>query len=377
MRNRMAGGNIRMAKRMAFMVIGLMVVFGGIFGWKAVQRFYQNKYFSHYEPPPVVAAAARAKLEIWQTYLSTIGNLTAVDGVKVSTEVPGIVQKIDFKSGQNVHAGDLLVHLDDLVDKADLKNFQARLKLIQMNYTRERALFKKEVVAKKEYDTLQAQLKEAEAQVAKTKAIIAQKTIRAPFDGMLGIRKVNVGQYLSPGTEIVPLQSLDPLYLNFSLPQQKLSKLHIGQTVLITVDTYPDKVFQGNLTAINSKVDELTYNIALQATLPNDNHQLYPGMFAEVRVLSGQPNRWVTVPQTAIVYSLYGDSVFVIKPDDSDPSGRPVLKVTCQYIQIQDRRDGEVAIKSGLVTGDQIVTAGQLKLENGTRVVINNSVNFQ
>ena len=366
-----------MLKRMIIMLVTLLVVFGGIFGWKAIQVYETEKYFTALEPPPVSVSAEKAAWESWRFYLTSVGTLRAVQGVDVSTEVSGTVKEIHFHSGQEVREGDLLVQLDDKADRADLKFFKAQLRLAQITYERDRALFEKRAIPKEDLDIKDAQLRESEAQVAKTEATIQKKAIVAPFDGKVGIRHVDVGQYLSPGTVVVTLQSLNPLFVNFSLPEQDLNKLHPGQSVAVDVETYPGRVFEGKLMAVDAKVNESTRNILAQGTLSNDDRLLYPGMFANVKVLLPEGKSLVTIPQTAVTYSLYGDSVFVINEKGKTKEKLPLLKVMRRYIEIQDQREDRVAVREGLKAGEMVVTAGQLKLQNGTRVTINNSVSLQ
>lgn len=359
-----------MKKRMIIMLIGVAIVFGGVFGFDYVRSYFMGKFFANFQPPPAVINATKATEETWQPSLLAVGSLVAVKGVEVTTQVPGQVTDIYFHSGDHVEKGQPLLQLDARTDIQDLKNYQAQLTLAQLNYNRSAELYQKKAVSKSDLDTNQAQLEEAKALVQKTEVLIDEKKIEAPFAGKIGIRQVNIGQYLTAGTDIVSLQALNPLYVQFYLPEQELSKAKVGQDVTVTVDAFPGEKFAGTVTAIDSKVDTGTRNILIQATIPNDQKQLLPGMFVTVNVLLPVQKNVVTVPQTAISYSLYGDSVYVIKQDGTDKDGKPILKAYREYIKIGERRDNEVAIESGIKAGQEIVTSGQLKLQDGMRVQI-------
>lgn len=363
-----------MSKPMKKMLLVVIIVFGLIFGWYVAKKLIFNYYVSHYEAPPVTISASIASTKDWQSYLISVGTLTAVNGVDISAEVGGIVKEIYFESGQSVKKGDTLVLLDTSVEQALLKDNDAQLKLAQLNFDRNKTLIVKHAVSQSQLDTLVAQLQEAQAGVEQTQAKILQKTIKAPFDGKIGIRMINLGEYLSPGTNIVSLQSLNPLYVRFNLPEQYLPELYLQQPVEVSINIGGGQSIMGTVTAINSKVDQTTRNILAQATIPNDNFQLYPGMYASVKVLLKAHKNVVVLPQTAISYSLHGDSVFIIKPEGKDKEGKPILKAYRQYVKVGERRENEASILDGVKNGDQIVTSGQLKLQNGTNVVIDNSV---
>jgi membrane fusion protein (multidrug efflux system) len=352
------------------------IIFGIIVGIYIVKKTLFIYFISHYEPPPVTISASIATTKTWESYLTSVGTLKAVNGTDISAETSGIVTEIHFNSGQSVQKGDLLVRLDMAVEQADLKSNQARLALTQINYNRNKTLLKKNVTSQAEFDTTAAQLLEAQANEEGTQAKINQKTITAPFAGKIGIRQINLGEYISAGTTIVTLQTLDPLYVDFNLPEQYLSNLYLQQPIEITVniDSTKTKLVKGVITAINSKVDQLTRNLLVQATIPNQDLQLLPGMFANVRVWLPIKNNVITLPQTAISYSLHGDSVFIIEEKGKDKKGNPILHVTRQYVKVGERRGDEIAIIDGVKKGDSVVTAGQLKLQNGTHIVIDNSV---
>lgn len=310
----------------------------------------------------------------WQDYLPTIGLLKAVNSVDVSSESSGLVTQLFFESGQKVAVGTPLLQLDDKVEQEELKNFEADLELAKVTNTRLRTLIKSNAASQSELDQAQAKLKQAQAQVQKTKALIDQKLIRAPFTGQLGIREVNLGQYVSAGNKLVSLESMNPLYLNFSLPEQHLNKLHLGQTVELSVDVYSNATFSGKITAIDSKSNQNTHNILIQATIPNDQSRLYPGLFAKVKVMLPVQEKVVMVPQTAVTYSLYGDSVFVIVNKAKNKKEKPLLEVIQKYVTTGARFGNQVIIQKGINAGETVVTSGQLKLQNGSRVEINNAI---
>ena len=304
-----------MTKRFVIVIGILVVVFGAIFGWDIVRGIFMKKYFASFTPPPVTISATAATERQWQPVLRTVGTLTSVHGVNISSEVPGLVKTVAFKSGKKVDKNQLLIQLDDATDRTDLANYAAQLKLDQADYDRKKSLLSEHAVAKADFEQATATLDQAKALVAKAQNLIEKKQIRAPFAGRVGISQINPGQYVSPGVALVTLQSIDPLYLQFSLPEQNLSSLSVGQKIELSADNQPDKKFTGMITAIDSKVDENTRSILLQATVPNADQQLFPGTFADIQVMLPQQLKVVSVPQTAITFTLYGDSVFVLKPD--------------------------------------------------------------
>ncbi len=363
-----------MAKRIIITIaimIGVMVVIYGLWGIKlyaAIQGFKHQKH-------EVVVSDAPARQETWKPYFTSVGNLTPVQGVDVSNQLAGNVTGIYFQSGTEVHKGQLLVQLDDSSERAQLIGLQAQVQLAEVNYQRSRELIKQHLIAKSDLDTAVNNLKQAQSNLKNDQSSIDKLAIRAPFSGEIGIRNVNLGQYLAVGTSIATLQSLGTLYVQFGLPEQNLAALAKGQHVEVTVDAYPDKLFNGELSAINSAVDANTHNVTLQATIHNPEHLLRSGMFANVQVYAGKPQTVLTVPTSAVDYSLYGSSVFIVKQVGKDADGKPVFKVTQQFVTTGQERDGRVAITKGLQAGDIVVTAGQQKLQNGMQVEINNSIN--
>lgn len=361
-----------MKKRMAIVIILLLLVFGGLYGFNLFKAKMIANYFKQPRPPVTISAQA-AKQVIWRPELSAVGNFVARKGVDITPETAGIIEKIEFNSGQSVEANTLLVQLDDAIDQATMKDNEAMLDLAKLNFKRQLDLLKKRATPSSQVDETRAKLKQAEATLAKTNALIRQKQIRAPFAGQLGIRKVNLGQYVTPGTTtVVTLQSLDPLFIEFNLPEQDLPKVKMGDLVKLTVDALPNQAFAGNISAIDAKVDPQTHNVLVQASVPNPEKKLYPGMFASIQIQLPAQNAVVTVPATAISYSLYGDSVFIVKTEGNDKSGKPIKKAYRSFVKVGDKRENRVVITDGVKAGDIVVDSGQLKLHNATPVQINN-----
>lgn len=360
-----------MSPQMRKMLTIVGIVFGIIFGWYTIKKVFFGFMMSHYTPPPVTISSTMAKTENWQSYITSVGTLSAINGVDISSETTGIVTGIHFNSGQFVKAGDVLITLDTDVEQAQLENSQAQLRLAQINYDRDSVLIKSNSISKSAMDTDLAQLQETQASVNEIQAKIRQKTITAPFDGRVGISQVNLGQYVSAGTNIVTLQALDPLRVQFTIPEQDLPSLFYHQSVDISVNVPNGQSIHGTITAINSKVDETSRSVLVEATLPNKNMMLYPGMFASVKIWQRNQDNVVVIPETAISYSLHGDSVFIVKSDGK--KRHPTLSAYRQYVTVGSRRDDEIAILKGMQPGDQVITSGQLKLQNGTHVVVDNS----
>ena len=317
-------------------------------------------------------------MQDWQPKLTAIGTFRAVNGADLALEASGVVEKIEFQSGEDVTAGQLLLELRKDTDVARLDSLKATAELTGITLRRDQAQLKIRAISQANVDTDLANLKSAQAQVAQQEAVIAQKALRAPFAGRLGIRSVDLGQYISAGAIIVTLQALDPIFLDFVLPQQALDGIKVGQPVQASVDTFPDQTFTGTIAAINSKVDQSSRNIQVRASLKNPDRKLLPGMFASIDISIGQTERFVTLPQTAIVYAPYGNSVFLAEKDDKQsgkdapPSGASTARQT--FVQLGRTRGDQVAVLSGLPAGASVVTAGQIKLRNGTPLRIDNTV---
>jgi membrane fusion protein (multidrug efflux system) len=364
-----------MKKRMIIAVILLVVVFGGIFAYKAVGNYFMQQYFANFEQPPAAVSTAPAELQNWQPSIVAVGQLTAVRGVDISNEVPGTVRQIAFASGDSVEAGELLVQLDDSVERAQLPGLEAQKQLASTNLQRTRELIQRELTSNEALDQAQSRLQQIESAIATLEANIAKKGIRAPFAGTLGIRQVDLGQYLPAGTPIVTLQSLDRLHVDFTLPEEFVDDVAAGQDVQVTVATYPEQVFSGEVAAVSVKVDPTSHNFAVQALIDNPERVLRPGMFADVSVLAGAKEDVVAVPKTAISYSLHGDAVFVVEENQQAGDGKkPALVAKQKFVRVGRSNGGMVSVVEGLEPGDEVVTAGAQKLRDGMPVTVNNEV---
>lgn len=349
-----------MFKRLFLVLVLLAATVGGVFALKYQQM--QRAAAARQAPPPTTVAVTEVRQETWRPFLTTVGSVVAVAGIDVTNEVPGKVSKLHFESGEAVTEGQPLLQLDDASDRAELEGLIAAQRLAQLKYERLAQLLPNKSASKADYDEARALLDVAIAAAEAKRALIAKKQIRAPFAGRLGIRKVDLGQYLPPGSAIVPLESLDPIFADFSLPERHLATLAPGQEVLIVVQAFPGETFTGRITAVNTGVDQGTRNLKLRASFQNPQQKLRPGMFAEVRVLLPQDEPLLTLPATAITYAPYGDSVFLVE------SGEKGLTVQRRQVEIGESREGRVSVKSGLRLGDRVVSAGQVKLRNGMSV---------
>jgi membrane fusion protein (multidrug efflux system) len=361
-------------KPMIIMLVCVGVLFGGIFGYQAFKSKMIKKYMGSMAAPAVTVSAMQVGYETWQSTSRAAGTLRAVNGVDVTTEVSGLVHAIHFNSGAAVKAGEVLVELNADPDTARLHSLQAAAELAKTIYQRDKAQYAIHAISKATVDASSADLQDKEAQVAQQAAMLEQKTIRAPFDGRLGVSAINVGQYLNPGDKIVTLQALDPMYVDFYMPQQVLAYLKIGQAVALTTDTYPDQIFAGKITTIDPKVDSTTRNVHVEAMVPNAQIALLPGMFASVEVMTGGPKRYLTLPQTAVSFNPYGEVIFIVHAAGKSKEGKPVLRVKQTFVTSGDKRGDQVAIIKGLKEGDRVVTSGQLKLKNDAEIVINNQI---
>ena len=377
-RRSMGGGG--MAPRMVIMLVVGAVILGtlvGVGGYQAFQAFKAIKireYMASHGPPPQVVSMTTAGIQEWQPQLEAVGSLRAVKGADLAFEVSGIVDEIDFNSGDDVDAGAPLLRLRSEDDVAKLHSLEATAQLAEINYQRDEKQFKAQAVSQATLDADAANLKNAKAQLAEQQAIVNKKIVRAPFAGHLGIRAVDLGQYLGAGTTIVTLQALDPIYVDFYLPQQSLDRVKVGQAVTAKVDTYPDQSFVGEIAAINPKVDSNSRNVQLRATLKNPDHKLLPGMYATVDLVTGAPQRYVTLPQTAIAYNPYGSTAYIVDDKGKDAKGQPQLVARQTFVTTGATRGDLVAVLSGVKEGDKVVTAGQIKLHNGSPIVENNTV---
>jgi membrane fusion protein (multidrug efflux system) len=362
-----------MAKRMISMLAVIVVVVAGLGFVKYRQIETAIAQGASFQPPPSAVTTIVAQRETWPSTLNIIGTADAIRGVTVSADLPGTVARINFDSGKPVHQGDVLVELDTRQERAQLAAAEAQRDLARINFARTQELVKQGVIARTEYDNTSAQQKATEAQVGEIQATIQRKTIRAPFSGVLGIRQVNLGQYLAAGQAIVPLQALNPIYVNFGVPQQTAQQVRSGRALQVTSDDLPGAKFTGRVTAVDSVINESTRNIQMQATLPNPNAKLRPGMYVQVQLALGASSQVITLPASAINYAPYGDSVFVVT-HLQDPKGNSYLGVRQQVVKIEGSRGDQVGVISGISPGDEIVTSGVFKLRNGAAVQVNNKV---
>jgi membrane fusion protein (multidrug efflux system) len=352
----------------------LGAMFGlGFVKFNQIQGFIKLSKSGAFAPPPTAVTTDVAKKTDWQPTMDSVGSLVAVNGVTVSTDLAGIVSQIAFESGSKVRAGELLVHLDTKQEEAQLRQAEAQRDFALISLKRNKELLGKHAVAQADCDNAEASYRQAQSSVDQYAALIARKTIRAAFDGIAGIRQVNLGQYLKEGDAIVALQAFDPIYVNFSLPQQDLSKLGVGMKVELQVDAFVSQVFSGKITAINSMVDQATRNVQVQATLPNGDYKLRPGMFAKVSVVVNESKSVVAIPATAVHYAPYGNSIFIVS-EMKDQQGKTYKGVREQFVKVGQTRGDLVAVDSGLNPGEEIVTSGVFRLRNAAPIIINNDI---
>jgi membrane fusion protein (multidrug efflux system) len=361
-----------MAKRMFLMLVVAAAVIAGL-GYFKLRQVQAAVKSSTYTPPPEAITTVVAKQETWPATMSVVGTVAAIHGVTVSADLPGTVDQIKFESGTFVQAGDVLVELDTRQERAQLSSTEAQRELAKVNYARTERLVKEGVISRMDYDKALADQKQTEANSAEIKAAIDRKTIRAPFSGVLGIRQVNLGQYLAAGNPIVSLQSLNPIYVNFSVPQQVMGHVRIGQSVRIAPDDLAGVTFNGRVNALDSVVDQTTRNVQIQATLANPQGKLHPGMFAQVEVGVGASQSVFPLPASAISYAPFGDSVYIVS-DMKAPTGQSYRGVRQQFVKVQGAHGDQVGVVSGLHTGDEVVTSGVFKLRNGAAVAVNNKI---
>ncbi|MGB9205521.1 MAG: efflux RND transporter periplasmic adaptor subunit [Terriglobales bacterium] len=361
-----------MAKRMVLM-LSVMAVLLTALGFIKFKQVESAVHAAAFQPPPEAVTSVVAQQEQWPATTNIIGTVEAVHGVTVSADLPGIVERINFDSGKYVRQGEVLVELDTRQERAQLAALEAQRDLAQVNFRRTQQLVDQGVISRQEYDQSTAQQKATEANVAETRATIERKTIRAAFSGILGIRKVNLGQYLSAGSAVVPLQSLNPIYVDFGVPQQDAGQVRVGRSLRVTSEDLAGQAWTGRVTALDSVIDQATRNVQAQATLSNPEGKLQPGMFVQVEVVVGTSRSVITLPASAISYAPYGDSVFIIS-DLKDPKGHTYRGVRQQFVKVQGSRGDQVAVISGVKPGDEVVTSGVFKLRNGAAVQVNNKV---
>jgi membrane fusion protein (multidrug efflux system) len=372
-----------MRKRMIWMLVAVIVIFGGVFGVKAMMSAGMNQFFDNMPQPASAVTAVAAKTERWSDSEEAVGTFVAINGTNVTTEAGGVVKSIEFQAGKPVKAGTVLVRLNVANELATLNSLEATAKLAAVQRDRWRALGKDKLVSQDEVEQRATAAASARADADAQRALISQKTIRAPFDGVLGIRQVNLGQFLNPGDPIVSLQALDPIYLDFTLPENRMGQVLPGTRIRATVDAMPGRTFEGKVTAIQPEVDANTRNFKVQATLDNAEGKLRPGTFAHVGFDLGGERTVVVIPQTAVSFNPYGNAVYVISKTrrakgEKDMQGKPLtgdkLIVRQRFVKTGATRGDLIAITSGLKPGEQVATSGLLKLRNDAEVTINNKV---
>jgi len=355
---------------MLLAVFAFLALIGGF-------KFFQIKAAiaagSSYQPPPEAVTTVVARQEDWNTTLNAIGSVVAVNGVTVAADLPGLVSEIDFESGRRVNKGDILIRLDTKQERAQLASAQAQLDLARLDMDRQKGMFEKQIVSQAAYDTAAATYKSAVANAEQIRATIERKTIRAPFSGVLGIRQVNLGQYLAGGAPIVSLQALQPAYVEFTVPQQELGRLRVGGGVQVTSDGFSG-VETGKIAAFESHVDESTRNVRMQAIFDNRDGKLHPGMFVEAALAQGAKIPVIALPASAISYAPFGDSVYIVEDVKDPKSGKSYRGVRQQFVKLGGSRGDQVAVTSGVKPGEEIVTSGVFKLRPGAAVTVNNSV---
>jgi membrane fusion protein (multidrug efflux system) len=356
------------------MLVAVVLILGVVFGVQAFFASFGKKFMAAAATAPQTVSTITAATSEWQPFIQSTGTLRAVRGADLSAQASGVVDEIAFDSGNEVPAGKVLLRLKPNDDYAKLAQLQAAAELADLSYKRDLEQFAVQAVSQAVIDTDAATLKSDRAQVAAQLAVIDEKIVKAPFAGRLGIRQVDIGQYLTSGTTIVTLQALDPILVDFYVPQQNLAQMKIGQPVSATVDTYPKQTFTGAIEAINSKVDNSSRNVQVRASLRNPERRLVPGMFANVRIDSGEQSDTITLPLTVVTYNPFGDTVFIVEKDGLDTDGKPRLVVRQRFVKLGATRGDQIAVQSGLKAGEVVVSAGQMKLRNGTPVTVNNDV---
>jgi membrane fusion protein, multidrug efflux system len=361
-----------MKKRMFLMLIAVAALVGVLGAVKLKQVKAAIAQQASFQPPPEAVTTILAREERWPATLSAIGSVAAVRGVMVAADLPGVIETIAFDSGMAVKEGDVLVRLDTRQERAQLAAAEADRDLAQANLRRARDLHAEQILAQADLDKAESEAKRAEAAVGEIRAAIGRKTILAPFSGILGIRQANLGQYLAAGTPIVPLQALDPIYVNFAVPQQQLARLHRGTEVQVGIENTPADI-RGRVTAVDAVADEATRTVQVQATIRNEAGRLRPGMFVQAAVALGSASTLVTLPASAIAYAPYGDSVFVVSMLKG-PNGADYRGVQQRFVKLGPARGDQVAVVSGIGPGEEVVTSGVFKLRNGAAVQVNNRV---
>jgi len=363
-----------MIKRMLIMLVLAGVVFGGIIGFQRYKATMVRQYLASQGQPAQTVSTVTAEESEWHPKIRSVGTLRAERGADIAPEVEGVISAIHFRSGDVVQAGAPLVQLNDASERAQLDSLTATAQLAEINYRRDLEQLRKGFVTQSVVDTDAANLKVARGHVAEQQALLDKKSVQAPFAGRLGIRAVDLGQYVAPGTKLVTLQSLDPILVDFSLPQAELAKVAPGRKVSVSTDALPGEQFTGTVEAIDAKLDPGTRNVLVRASIGNPQHHLLPGMFVDAEISVGESKRYLTLPQTAITFNPYGNTVFVITEKGKGPDGKPQRVATQRFVTTGPTRGDQIAVLSGLEKGATVVSAGQLKLRNGMPVTVDNSI---
>ncbi|MDP2647455.1 MAG: efflux RND transporter periplasmic adaptor subunit [Desulfobacterales bacterium] len=363
-----------MTKRVILTIIGLILLIGVLGGIKIMQIRRMEAHGDQFVPPPEPVNTARVNPQSWEKLLHVVGSLDAVQGVTVTAELAGKVVRIHFEPGTKARAGDLLLQQDTSSEEAQLRAAEAALSLTKLTLERADKLREKKITSQSEYDAADAQFKQAQAQADNIRTMIRKKTIRAPFSGGLGIRLVNLGQIIKEGDPIVSLQSIDPIFVNFSLPQQQLADIRPGFVVRVMTDAFPGTVVAGKVTAINPQVDAATRSVKVQATVANPKERLRPGMFVKVAVVMPERENVLVVPSTAVLYAPYSDSVFVLEEQSIENKSKPVKVVRQQFVKLGEKHGDFVIVVSGLRPNETVVSTGVFKLRNGQTVTVDNTL---
>jgi len=362
-------------RRMTIMLCGVFLLLGLIFAFNQFKTFMFKYFISGMGLPPATVSTMVIATSEWQPKLSSVGNIRAFRGVELSTEIGGLVLTVPIKSGQDVKEGDLLIKLNDASDVAQLKSLKAMADLAKVINERDRQQLAIQAISKNVFDTSAADAKSKQAQVESQIALVAKKNLKAPFSGRVGIVSINPGQYINPGDKLLTLQTLDPIFVDFNLPQSNAEQIQVGQEIVVTTDAFKDASFIGKITAVSPKVDANTRNIQVEAQIANPDKKILPGMFANVNIKVGEQVKLLTLPQTAVTYNPYGSTVFIAKPTGKkDKQGNPAVEAQQVFVTTGTTRGDQVAILKGVEEGATVVTSGQLKLKNGTPLIINNKV---
>jgi membrane fusion protein (multidrug efflux system) len=362
-------------RRMIIMLCGVFLLLGLIFGFNQLKTFMIKHFIAGMGLPPATVSTLVVSSTEWQPKLSSVGNVRAYRGVELSTEIGGLVQTVPIKSGMDVKEGELLIKLNDASDVAQLNSLKALADLAKVINERDRQQLAIQAISKNVFDTSKADAASKQAQVEQQTALVAKKNLKAPFSGRVGIVMINPGQYVNPGDKLLTLQTLDPIFVDFNLPQSNAAQIQVGQEIVVTTDAFKDASFIGKVTAVSPKVDTNTRNIQIEAQLANPDKKILPGMFANVNIKLGDEVKLLTLPQTAVTYNPYGSTVFIAKPTGKkDKQGNPALEAQQVFVTTGPTRGDQVAILKGVEEGATVVTSGQLKLKNGTPLIVNNKV---